>query len=338
MLYTLFILSLVALSVLVWFYKGGKYLPDNIESLISEVKSNPLPDLIFGELGYVQSGDISICYNVFGNKSAAAETILLVNGLTHTLLDWPPYFLDRLVACGYRIIRFDNRGVGMSDHLRGWKRESGFTLRDMATDAIAVMDYLEIENAHLIGVSMGGMISQELAIHFSERVNSLTSIMSTGFFYDPELVNEPRKFNFHIVRLYARYKKKLNIEDELVKYHLATQRVLKGAGEYDFHDMWTIQKAYYEIRNRKGFNPKAVYMQGYAIKKSGSRYDSLSKLNVPTLVIHGKDDPLIFIEHAYKYADIIPHAKTLYIDGMGHDLPLKYIDDIINAIKNQISV
>lgn len=335
MLYIIIII-IALVGIWVWFVKGGNYLPGNIDSLLKEVKSQTIPNLIEGKTGYVDSDGVSIFYNISGNQDANAETILLINGLTHTLLDWPPYFMYKLVEKGYRVIRYDNRGVGMSDHLSDWSRENGFTLHDMARDALAVLQHLHISKAHLVGVSMGGMIAQEVAIHYPQYVGSLTSIMSTGFFYDPALANQPKRFTFHMIRLITKYKKELYKEDIRVKFHLATQRLLKGGGDYDFHDRWTIEKAYYEIRKRKGFNPKAVYMHGYAIKKSGSRYEALQKIQIPTLVIHGKDDPLILFEHAPKYANLIPNAETLYIDGMGHDLPELYIDQVLESIAGMI--
>lgn len=332
-----FILSIFALLLLgfAWFIYHTPKLPTNIDTLITEVINEELPELMPGKKGFAQNGGISICYEVLNNGQPPKSTILMIMGHSQTMLGWSPYFLNALINSGYQLIRYDNRGLGESDWLTNWHRKTNnYTLEDMATDGIAILDALGIQKAHLIGSSMGGMIAQRIAISHSERVLSLTSIMSTGYYYDPQLPHVPRPFLSDIVRLmlfYGTPKALLKIENKL-KLQLGIRLILEGKGDYTLDPKYTLQRAWYEIKNRKGFNGKVGDQHGYAIKKSGSRYAELPTIKVPTLVIHGTDDPLVSFEHAQKYAPMIPHSTTLFLKGMGHDMPEAYNTAIVEAI------
>jgi pimeloyl-ACP methyl ester carboxylesterase len=265
-------------------------------------------------------------------ESKPKGTILLINGLTYSLLDWPLYFVDALVKGGYHVIRHDNRDVGMSDWTQSWTKAKAYSLEDMAADAIAVLDHLNVKKAHILGASMGGMIAQRAAISYSDRVQSLTSIMSTGFTHDPQLVSLPWKFRMDLLRALLHFRPLLAKDSAKIKFQLAVQYILKGKGNYKVDDLGILQKSYYEIERRKGYNPRATDRHAMAIKKSGSRYDELKQLKIPCLVIHGTDDPLIKFEHAKKYAPMIPRVETLFLEGMGHDLPKAYNSKIVKRI------
>ena len=131
--------------------------------------------------------------------------------------------------------------------------------------------------------------------------------------------------------------KRLKKEENKVKLHVAIQRILRGKGDYEFDHEPSIVNAFNEVRNRRGFHARAGDQHQEAIRLSGSRYEELDKINVPTLVIHGTDDPLILLGQGKKYAEQIPDAKTLYIKGMGHDMPTIYLAQIHAAIMDNMA-
>lgn len=312
-------------------------LPKHVLTRIAEVQQTDIPSLIEGGTSIAKNGDIEIFYQTISNPNPK-DNVLLVNGLSHPMFTWTQEFYQPLVDAGYRVIRFDNRGLGQSDWMKNWSKENAYTLEDMAADAVAVLDDLNIEKAHIIGASMGGMISQRLAISHSKRVKSLTSIMSTSHYFDKTEKNTSFQFYRDYVMVNLAYRRNLKREENKVKLHVAIQRILRGKGDYEFDHETSIVNAFNEIRNRLGFNAIAGEQHQEAIKLSGSRYDELGRINVPTLVIHGMDDPLILIGQGKKYAAQIPNAKTLYIGGMGHDMPTKYLTQIHVAIMENISV
>ena len=213
-----------------------------------------------------------------------------------------------------------------------WKRTQAYTLDDMAADVMAVMDDLELEQAHIFGISMGGMIAQTIAINYPKRVKSLISMMSSGYFFDPELTGISNEFRgkFAAINIIHGLNAK-TIEDQL-RLRCATLGLFKGTGDYEMDFRGIVDKGLYELVKRNGYNKKAIEHQGEAVRKSASRYEALKQLQVPTLVIHGVDDPLINIAHSKKYAAMIPNAKTLYVEGMGHDVPAIYMPQINAAM------
>jgi len=331
MIYLGFFLVLMTIIFFIFIYTGPK-LSAHTDALIKEVQKEPLLDLVKGETGLVKTGPVSIHYEVMSKGSKNKGAILLVCGHTQTSLDWPAYFYEPLLNAGYKVIRYDNRGVGLSDWLSNWTKTHSYQLEDMAKDGLTVLDALGIAKAHVIGVSMGGMIGQRMAISHKERVLSLTSIMSTGFYFDKELGNVPRQFMMDITRVGLRYRKGIKTEEGKLKLHLAIRQLLKGQGDYPFDDKAILKRALVEVRTRKGYNMKATDQHSLAIKKSGSRYEGLKKLQVPTLVIHGTSDPLIPFKHAKKYSAMIPNVRTLFIEGMGHDLPAVHAPVIIKEM------
>ena len=321
-----------------WIFKTSP-LPANTDELIQKITTSELPELMPGKSGFAQNGKLKIAYEVLENENSKNGNVLLVNGHTQTLLMWQPYFHQLLLDAGYRVIRYDNRGFGMSDWIKNWGEKDAagnynnkYTLTEMATDGVAVLNHLGIEKAHIVGASMGGMIGQTMAINHPEKVLSLTSIMSTGFYDDKKLTGIPKPFLMNLVKLVLRNKSTMHLDATKMKYQLGLYYILKGKGDYKIDDYATLQQAYYDIKKRNGFNAKAADQHGYAIKKSGSRYEDLKKLNTPTLVVHGTDDTLILVEHAKKYAAMIPNAKLLLLDGMGHDIPEKYSPEIVEAM------
>lgn len=320
------------------FINSAPPLPNNVEEMIQQIKSEGIPEFITGRVGKAKNENVHINYEVIGDSNADQETIVLINGHTQILLDWPDYFFQPLVGAGYRVIRFDNRGVGQSDWLPNYNKKQPYLLEDMAKDVLAILDTEKIDKAHIIGMSMGGMIGQRLAISHASRVLSLTSIMSTGFFFDPELTNVPRDFYRNLIAVSLKYPIGSKKEVTMLKLNLAIRQLQDGKGDYELDRKLVLQRGMYELNKRRGYNVKATDQHSLAIEKSGSRYAELGQIKAPTLVIHGTTDPLIKFEHAQKYAPMIPNAQTLFIEGMGHDLPPEYMPQITSAILKNIAI
>ncbi len=335
----LYILAILIFGSIALFFlfTQSDLLPKSTIERIKQTKESSIPERITGQTGIAQNGKIKIFYEVLGSSSSKGD-ILLVNGHTHSLIAWPKHFYQPLIDAGYRVIRYDNRGMGNSDWMKNWTKQNAYKLEDMATDGIAVLKALDIEKAHIIGMSMGGMIGQRMAISHSEHVHSLTSIMSTGHYFDKKEKNTSFKFYKGFVRNVVAYKPNPKIEESTVKLYVAVQRLLVGKGNYDFDDQKYITDTFYEIRHRNGLNPKAGLQHSKAIKLSGSRLEELDNIKAPTLIIHGTDDTLILIGQGKKCASKIPDAEALYVEGMGHDLPDIYMDKIHSAIFKNINL
>ncbi|MEO6779400.1 MAG: alpha/beta hydrolase [Bradyrhizobium sp.] len=278
---------------------------------------------------------IELCYEIFGEPTA--EPMVLIMGLGAQMIHWEDDFCRQLAARGFRVIRFDNRDIGKSTKLTGGKRltafellklrflkipvEAPYKLYDMALDVIGLMDALGITSAHLVGASMGGMIAQEMAISFPERVRSLTSIMSTtGNPKDPPPTREATA-----VLMAPPPASK----EEYFARHALTWKILRAGS---FPEDEALDRARAERTFERGLNPAGAGRQLRAILASGSRKKRLASVKAPTLVIHGTVDPLIRPESGKDTAASIPGARLLMIEGMGHALPIPMWPQIIDAI------
>lgn len=331
----LFVLLILAISFFVllwWYFAQNVALPKNIDQQIEKLKQMPLPDLMPGNQGFVKNGEVTICYEWIKSENPNAEVVLLLHGHSQTMLAFPLHFINPFLDAGYDVIRVDHRGSGLSSWLPNWGKGNKYSLEHIAEDAFAVMNELNIHKFHLVGKSMGGMIGQRMAINKPEKILSFTSIMSTGYFNDPKLVNVPRKFLLRIVLAFIKYGFKLNTLEKKLKFHVAIEQLLVGKHKDSMDYELVLQKALYENIKRKGYNGKNGDQHSYAIKKSGSRYDELKNLQVPCLVVHGTEDTLVKFEHGKKYAELIPNAKKLFIKDMGHRLPKMYCPQISEAI------
>lgn len=271
----------------------------------------------------VNSNGIEIYYESFGKPENPA--VLLIMGLDCQCVMWSMDFIEPLVTAGYYVIRFDNRDIGLSTWMNDWNKKKLYTLEDIARDAIGLLDAINIPKAHIIGASMGGMIAQRIALSHAEKVLSLTSIMSSGYALNPNAV---KSFSTKVAfRLMPYLVKRVRIKNKIldgkvtVDSYLATyKRVLAGT-KYPFNEPYFRELFSYSILERKGQNPKARYQQLCAIVASGSRLKELPKINVPTLILHGTADKLVPPIHAKIYAPLIPHAKMVWLDGVGHEIP-----------------
>ena len=305
--------------------------PPQTDETIQRVLQAELPDVIQGQTGYAESGEVEIWYESIEPKGTPKGTVLLIMGIGNDALAWPGYFIQPLVDAGYRVVRHDHRGTGLSDWIEEWDPEHPYTLDDMARDGIAVLDDLGVEKAHVVGISLGGMIAQQIAISYPQRVASLTSIMSSGYVQDPELPGLSLELATELAKLGIKYGL-LGSEKSTIKMFVASQQLLMGEPPYDLDVQTIAEQALYNLRHRRGYNPKASQQHQAATTASGSRYEGLARLEVPALIIHGTSDPFIPIAHGEKCARSIPGAQTLWVEGMGHDMPRIFADAILNEM------
>ncbi|MEL7021512.1 MAG: alpha/beta hydrolase [Bacteroidota bacterium] len=323
MLYLLCIfllLLLVAYAILQYYLPP---LPPFANQLIAEVRSAAIPEFIPPRSATVDNRGTTIWYNVLEPEIPPKATVLLVMGHSATAISYPSDIWEPLVQAGYRVIRYDNRGVGLSDWMWHTGKGNRYTLEDMASDAIAILDQENINRAHVWGMSMGGMIAQCLGIHYPERVHSLTLVMTSGYMHDPELVLTDPKWKRQLIALNIRYG---FFKDEVsrCKFSIGLSDLLKGEGDYALDYAYIIQRTLYEWRYRRGSNPKVLYQHSAAIAKSGSRLHLLGQLPMPVLVMHGTKDPLVQPMHGEKLMAHLPNARKVWIQGLGHTLPTQH--------------
>ncbi|OBV10999.1 alpha/beta fold hydrolase [Erythrobacter dokdonensis] len=279
---------------------------------------------------------IEIFYEDHGDP--AHEVILLVMGLGAQLTLWPDEFVDALVGEGFRVIRYDNRDIGLSQKMEGarapglamqvLRKKIGFparvpyTLTDMAHDGIGVLDALEIDAAHVVGASMGGMIAQLMAVHHGHRLLSMTSIMSTtGNGKLPQA--EKHAMDALIAPL------KSMDEESLVAHGL---NVAKNIGSPGFPFDPEAQRERVLRNIRRSVYPAGLPRQLAAIIDDGCRRARLADVRVPTLVLHGEDDPLVKLEAGEDTARHISGARLVTIPGWGHDIPAPLIPRVTGEI------
>jgi pimeloyl-ACP methyl ester carboxylesterase len=321
------LLACAAIYISTW----GPALPPGADETIDRVLQAGPGDVILGQTGYADSGGVEIWYESIEPEGTPKGTVLLIMGIGNDALAWPGYFIQPMVDAGYRVVRHDHRGTGLSDWMEDWDPEHPYTLDDMAGDGIAVLDDLGVEKAHVVGVSLGGMIAQQIAISYPERVASLTSIMSSGYVQDPELPGLSIGTATELAKLGIKYGL-FRSEKSTIKMVLASQLLLMGDPPYDLDVQTISEQVLYNLRVRPGYNPRASEQHQAATTASGSRYEDLARLEVPALIIHGTSDPFIPIAHGQKCAQSIPGAQTLWVEGMGHDMPRIFADTILGVM------
>lgn len=325
------VILLLIIGSSVYIYTSGPTLPKGTDEIIGGVLKNPLPEIVKGKTGFVKSKGLDIWYESIYPEDSLKGTILLIMGISNDALGWPQKFIQSFVDSGYQVIRYDHRGTGMSDWVENWDSKKPYSLADMADDGVAILTYLGIEKANIIGISMGGMIAQELAINHPNRVASLTSVMSSGYIEDPELPQISSDIAWQLIKTSLKYGI-MGGEKNMIKLHLSSRIILMGNAAYDLNIKKISEQVLFNVRNRKGYNSNVSKQHQGAVAISGSRYDKLKLISVPTLIIHGKSDPFIPIEHGKKCASIIPNADSLWLAGMGHDLP----DNLVDMLSEKI--
>jgi pimeloyl-ACP methyl ester carboxylesterase len=284
-----------------------------------------------------RANGIDIFYDEIGDANAPA--LLLIMGLGTQMIGWPDAFCGRLADRGFRVVRFDNRDIGLSTKfenapkvdlgaafmraLAGLPVESAYNLDDMAKDAIGLMDALGVAKAHIVGASMGGMIAQIIAAKHREHARSLVSIMSSSG--DPKL---PQAKPAAAAVLTATRPPRSERE-ACIEFGMNVYRVIGSPG-------YPTPEPELRARTERSFDrsyyPVGVARQLIAILASGSRADLLKTIKLPTLVLHGDDDPLVPVENGKDTARLVPGAALKIIPGWGHDIPTTLIPTLVEAI------
>ena len=275
-----------------------------------------------------------------GDAALALPCVLLIMGLGMQLTAWPPELVRGLVDAGYRVVRFDNRDIGLSQHFdhlgvpnllwQGIKYRLNlpikppYSLSDMARDALGVLDALQIDKAHVVGVSMGGMIAQRVALLAPDRALSLTSIMSSS-----GARNLPAAAP-HVTRAMLSRPKGQSLE-AVVAHSVKLFQTIGSPGRPG-HGLTPLES---DLRQRvtvamqRNYHPAGISRQMVALVADGERADALAGVTSPTLVLHGRADPLVPFACGEDTARRIPGAKLVGIDGMGHDLPAAAVTQIL---------
>jgi pimeloyl-ACP methyl ester carboxylesterase len=270
---------------------------------------------------HATNDDCTIYYETFG--SPADPTLLLVNGLGSQCINYDDEWCKLFVAAGFHVIRFDNRDVGLSTHFTDApidEQGAAYRLSDMADDAVAVLDAAGVERAHVVGLSMGGMIVQQLAIHHRDRLLSMVSVMSrTG---EPEYGGSTPEALARLTGAPA------TDRDSAIANSVEGMHIW---GSPEFADDERCAAAAGRAFDR-AFDPAGVGRQFLAVGASGSWADDLPGVTTPTLVMHGTADTLIDISGGRRTAELIPGASFVAIEGMGHDYPPelwpRWVDEI----------
>jgi pimeloyl-ACP methyl ester carboxylesterase len=285
-----------------------------------------------------RANGIFIEYESFGRDSDPA--LLLVSGWSVQMLAWDEALCRRFAGLGLRVIRFDNRDCGLSTHFDGAEYDvlaaaaaqlrgaavpaPPYRLSDMADDAIGLLDALGIERAHIAGASMGGMIAQRIAIAYPARVLSLISIMSN--------TGEPGIGESTPEALAALFTPPPTTRDAYADHIARVARVIGSKTHFDEGAVRARALAGFD----RAYYPEGAVRQTGAVMAETSRAEALTQLRVPTLVIHGRQDPLIGCAAGERTAQLIPSASLLILDTAGHDLPEPLWPEIVDAVAGHI--
>lgn len=267
------------------------------------------------EVPFVENAELSIYFETFGDINH--PTLVLINGLGNQCIAYQSEFCEMFVESGFHVVRFDNRDVGLSSD-----GPEGYTLRDMASDALSILDSLGIEKAHVFGVSLGGMIAQTFAIEFPHRCTSLISVMSTTG--DPD-VGRPTDEARDLLLTPGSTQR-----DQAIELHLAGKKVWGSPGHVDD----ALERDFAGEVFDRACRPAGVGRQFKASRADRSRSERLRLLTVPTLVIHGDCDTLIDISGGVRTSGVIAHATFLEIKGMGHDYPRFFWPNLVTAVRD----
>jgi pimeloyl-ACP methyl ester carboxylesterase len=284
---------------------------------------------------FVTANGLTLCCQSFGRPGDPA--LVLIMGMGAQMIGWDEDFCAAIAGRGFHVVRFDNRDAGRSTRFDfagiphvptamtlAWMRlpvPAPYLMYDMALDVVGLLDALGIHGAHLVGASMGGAIAQTLAIHFPERVLSITSIMSTTG--DPDLP-PPQSWALAAVMQPAPREREAYVE-----HYVTTWKRMRVASSNEDERRDRLRA---RGNHDRGLHPAGAARQLVAILASGSRRKALRKLTVPSLVIHGDVDPLVPLAAGKDTARSIPDARLMVLEGMGHGLPFWLWAEIIDAI------
>lgn len=260
------------------------------------------------------NGEVSLYYETFGSEED--HVLLLVNGLGSQCINFKVELCHKFVKRGFHVVRFDNRDVGLSSHLKGGPK---YSVDDMAEDGFAVLDAVGADTAHIAGWSMGGMIVQAMALKYPKRILSMTSVMSAPGHIpgerDPEVIA-------------AFTAPPATTRQEAAERYLAGLRVWGSPACLEADRIRADAFAAFD----RCWDPEGRARQAMAVASSPSREVALRSLRVPTLVVHGDADRLVPLEGGRATAAAIPDARFEIIEGMGHDYPPQYWDRLVDLI------
>jgi pimeloyl-ACP methyl ester carboxylesterase len=265
-------------------------------------------------MAFAHHGDVDLFHETFGDRDDPA--LLLVNGLGSQCINFHEEWCARFAAEGFFVVRFDNRDVGLSTKLDG----ASYTLSDMAADAVAVLDHLAVERAHVVGLSLGGMIVQTLAIEHADRLLSMTSVMSTTGDAD---VGNPSPEALALI-----LSPPPTDRDAYIANHLRQLRTWGSPAAYDEARISANAARAYD----RCFCPEGQARQLAAVLATGSRTEALRNVRVPALVIHGDADRLVDPSGGRRTAEAIPGASFVLVAGMGHDYPPEHWDRLVRLV------
>ncbi len=275
---------------------------------------------------------IELYHEVHGDDDGVP--LLLVNGLGSQCISWEPELIDAFVDRGFRVVIFDNRDVGLSTWIdsdapigellaavmAGDDVEVPYLLTDMAADAVGLLDVLGIDAAHVLGVSMGGMIVQTMAIEHPDRLLSMTSIMSTT---GERHVGQPTA-----EAAAALFRPAATTRDEAIANHVESWRIIGTPAAFDEERHRQRGAAAYD----RAFHPVGTGRQMLGVVRSGSRAEGLQAVRVPTLVIHGDIDPLVNVSGGRRTAELVPGATFVEVEGMGHEIAPNHRTHIVDLV------
>ena len=287
----------------------------------------------------VQANGITISYHVQGD----GEPLLLHMGIGQQWVIWPPDLLDALEQVGFQVIVYDHRDVGHSSHMDALgapkvlpvlmgaltkrKVQAPYSLWDMADDAAGLLDALGIPSAHTMGISMGGMVAQSLAIRHPDRVLSLCSMMST---------TGSRRYAIGKPSVLRGLLRKVPENEDAAIEHVL--RIYSSMAGSRYAPDLQVTRERFQLAAQRGYTPQGFLRHLAAILTSGSRRHLLEQLDLPCLVLHGCDDPLIPLAGGRATAQAIPNARFMEIEGMGHDLPHELYGDLAKEVARIASV
>lgn len=268
-----------------------------------------------------------ICYRTMGDQGKPA--LILIGGISSQLVGWPEDFLRDLLNQGFRVVVFDHRDVGRSsyyDHLetpsvmafleqmqQGTLMDVPYSLDDMADDVITLMDGLEIEKSHVLGVSMGGQVAQVLAINHPDRVTHLTLVSTSSADRDlPPPSQEVMGFFFGS-------QKPITDLESAIERHIAQYKIYNHPDDFDFDEAEKKLTTAYQ----RAYHPEGFQRQLLAMMAAPPRGDALKQLDVPCLIVHGDYDPVFSMAHAERLADSLSNSDLLAVKDMGHSLPTR---------------
>jgi pimeloyl-ACP methyl ester carboxylesterase len=282
------------------------------------------------------AGSVELAYETFGDP--ADPPVLLVMGFATQMLGWPDEFCRLLAARNLFVVRFDNRDIGLSTHLHdapppdvmaavaGDTSSASYTLSEMAGDTVGLLDALGLTSAHLVGISMGGMIAQIVAIEHPERVRTLTSIMST--------TGDPSVGGATPEALGALLAPAATTREEAQARAVAAYRVIGSPG-YPLDEEGLRERV--GLSFDRAHDPAGVGRQLLAILASPDRTPRLGEIGVPALVIHGAQDALVNVSGGRATAAAIPGSELAVLEGMGHDLPRELWPELVDRIAAHVA-